>query len=484
MKQMRRNLFLGIPLFFLCALGVAHFWQQVFSSELTGASATLSNARLSFVSALEGAQTVGSSLISIDTSNYPSESVLQLQNRDSILINGHAYTVATTIDDGTNDKLNLTAALASGDEADNTSVIGIQTSTLTIRFTTVSALTGGSFRVLVPARDNTSVTHDGTPDADGFDFGSSTTASITCPATAPVSYGTFTATNANAEAGVTLNGVDYHVFTCSYTGNGEVGTAFGGGTYTAFTISNLINPAPKQDTGTHTLGSADTYPVIIQHLDASNAVIDQTTTKVGVVDAVKVSATIAPQLTFTVAGENSGTSACGGTTGVTTQALAVPFGELPLGSFMNASQLLTVVTNASAGYVVTAIENDQLGRNGNVCTGDGSSSNSCIVDASVSGISHTTSADWTSTSDPGFGYSLQVVTAGITPAFYYNESARTFSAKQFADQEDGQAPQTLFSRSTVAQNDQVRVCYRILAAVTNVAGDYENYLVYTASATF
>lgn len=476
-------------IFFVALIGLVAKKYLVFSGEFTNASATLSNARLSFKSALEGAQTVGSSLVAIDTANYPSTSVLQLQSGDTVLINENEYEVATTIDDVNDDTFNMTSALISGDELDDTDVYATQSSSLTVRLTTISALNNGSFRILVPAAAADGTDHDGYPDEGGFDFGDSgtggTLASITCPAD-PGTYGTFTDTSTDAQTATeSIDGVDYHVFECAYTGVGGVGTVFDGTTEDAFVINDLINPAPKVGLSAHTLGEADTYAVIIQHLDSSDTVVDQTVTKVGVVDAVRVSATIAPQLTFTVAGVAASTSVCGISTDVTTTALTVPFGEITVAAFREAAQRLTVTTNAVGGYSVTAIENDQLGRGGNTCTGDGSASNTCIVDASVAGISHTTSADWTdATNDPGFGYSLVSVSGSPTLAFTYNESARTFSAKQFADMQDGQSVQTVFSRNTVTSADVVDVCYRIAPDATNVAGNYENYLVYTASATF
>lgn len=484
-KNSQKYLFLFV-LFFLTFLAAKN--HLVRSGEFTNTSATLSNARLSFKSALEGAQTTGSSLVTIDTANYPSESVLQLQNRDTVLINDSEYTVGTTIDDGSDNTFNLTAGLDASDVADNLGVYASQSATLTVRLTTVSALNAGSFQILVPAAAADGTDNDGYPDEGGFEFGDTATggtlASIACPVTA--SYGTFTATATAAQtAGVTIDGVNYHSFVCSYSGLGAVGTAFDGTTEEAFIISDLINPAPKTGASNHTLGQADTYSVIIRHRDSANTIVDQTSTKIGVVDAVKVSASIAPQLTFTIAGVSSGASVCGITTDVTTTALTVPFGALTISSFVDAAQRLIVTTNAIGGYAVTAAENDQVGRGANACAGDGSASITCIVDASVTGATHTTSADWTdAANDPGFGYSLHPVTGGLTAAFTYNESARTFSAKQFADLAETEAVQTIYSRSTVAASDVVDVCYRIAPAATNAAGDYENYLVYTASATF
>lgn len=482
--KLKKCLFL-VPLFLLLFLAAKKY--IIFSGEFDDTSATLSNARLSFLGALEGTQTTGSSLVTIDTANYPSESVLQLQNRDDVLINDSLYTVATTVDDTNDNTFNLTAGLDASDTTDDATVYASQSASLTVRLTTISALSGGSFRILVPAVADDGTDHNNVPDSGGFDFGVYPTASITCPVTA--SYGTFTGTSTAADtSGITIDGVYYHSFVCSYDGAGAVGTAFDGNTEEAFVISNLINPAPKTGTSNHTLGQADTYSVIIQHRSSAGTVIDQTVTKIGVLDAVKVSASIAPQITFTIGGLASSTAVCGfsGGTDVTTTALTVPFGSLTIGSFVDAAQRLTVTTNAIGGYAVTAAENDQLGREANACADDGSGSITCLVDASVTDMTHIVPKDWTNASTyPGFGYSLDPDATGgtFTPAFYYNESG-TFYAKQFADLAASEVAQTIFERSTVTASDVVDVCYRIAPAATNVAGDYENYIVYTASATF
>ena len=76
------NLNIKKCLFLLSSVFIVFFVAKkfvVFSGEFTSTSATLSNARLSFKGALEGAQITGSSLVTIDVTNYPSESVLQLQ---------------------------------------------------------------------------------------------------------------------------------------------------------------------------------------------------------------------------------------------------------------------------------------------------------------------------------------------------------------------------------------------------------------------
>lgn len=501
MQRKKIVLFLLPVILLLVSLFVGHHYRQVRALGLSNAVALLNNSRLSFMGALEGAQTTGSSLITIDVSNFPSTSVLQLQQGDLLKIGtSNTYTVNTTIDDATDNKVSLGTGIAATDIADNTTIISTQSATLTAKFTTVSALSGGSFRVLVPAVSEAAANRDGVPDVGGFDFGSGTTAAITCPSSAPAGYTGWTATSSYANAG--NDGITtgyYHVFECAYTGTGygeggagDTSTVFDGTTYSAFTIANLINPAPRSTPPNEDdLGEADTYTVIIQHLDSSDTVIDETLVKVGVIDAVRVSASIAPQLTFKITGVASGQSKCGITTEATTTPLAIPFGDLSIGYYTDLAQVLTVTTNAANGYQVTVAENDQLGKDGGACATDGSGSTACIVDALMTSLTHTTSADWDTDGDGevdgtayGFGYTLGTITSGATRDFYYNESSRNYSARQFADLAAGEEPQRIFYRAAAADSDSVDVCYRLAPSSTNVAGDYENYITYTAAATF
>ncbi len=163
----------------------------------------------------------------------------------------------------------------------------------------------------------------------------------------------------------------------------------------------------------------------------------------------------------------------------------MPFGDLTVGEFSDLAQVLRVTTNAENGYQVTAIQNDQLGRDGRACPTP-TADPACIVDANVPGMSYTTAADWNTITGNqyGFGFTLGSYTGGVVPAFYYNEGGLTYNARHFADLSAGDDPQLIFSRNGGALDDQVDVCYRLTPAATNVAGDYENYIVYTATATF
>lgn len=482
--------FRSIALLFTLALGffVLGHLQRTQSANLSNVSVTLSNSRPSFRGALAAGNVAGSSQIIINTTDgaYPSSSSAQVVVGDAMRI-GEAgslgsYTVTDVVDSST---INITPVLASGDSDTGDDVIATASSTLTVRLTTTNAIANGAFRILVPADPTNAAATDGIPDGGGFDFGTSAP-TVTCPG--DIANYDFVAGTATASA-VTIGATDYHSYECRYSGSGAIGTVFDGTSNGAFTITSVINPAPKQ-TG-HTVGYADTYNVVVRQLDTAYDVADATTVSIGVVEAVRVTASVAPQITFRILGVDSSTSVCGITTDVTTTASLVPLGSLNISSFTDAAQGLSVSTNAPNGYAVTAIENDQLGRNGGVCTGDNTGAN-CIPDSvgDSSTMSHTTINEWSSSNVKGFGYSLhEVNTTGAVPAFQYNTNSGACDGtgdcfKQFADAENSQAAQTIFNSSTVADNDNLYVCYRAVISATQSAGDYTNYLTYTATATF
>ncbi len=465
-----------------CLVVVGGHVEKSQSANLTNASVTMANSRLSFSGALAAGNTAGSSSVTIATSSWPSITTAQLVYGETVLI-GEAgslgsYTV-TEVSDA--DTFSVTPVLASGDADSGDNVIATSSGNLRVRFTTANAIANGRFRILIPALASDTNAADGLPDQSYFDFGSSAP-TVTCPS--DISGYDFVAGTATASA-ITISGTDYHAYECAYSGNGAIGSAFDGTTNDYIQISNIINPAPS---GSHTTGTADSYNIIIQHINSSFAVADSVTTAVGVIEAVRVTASVAPQISFTIAGVSSSTSTCGITTSVTTTASTVPLGELSIGSFTHAAQTLTVSTNATNGYAVTAIENDQLGLDGGTCTGDNTGAD-CIRDTAGNNslMSHTTSDEWTSTSVKGFGYSLHNSDAASI-AFQYTTATGnctgTYCARQFADAEDSQSPVTLFSSSTVADSQNVNVCYKAIISSTQSAGAYDNYITYTATATF
>lgn len=456
--------------------------KQSESASLTSVSFTLSNPRPSFVGALEAGNAENASQVIIDVTGYPSTTTDQLQVDDAIAI-GNANTISqyTATNIVSASTFNITPVLGGGDADTGDVVISSQSASVTVRFTTANAIANGRFRILIPSLASNTNAADGLPDQGEFEFGASTP-TVTCPD--DISGYDFVAGTASASA-ITVSGQDYHAYECAYSGNGAIGTAFDNVTNDAISISNIINPAP--DSG-HSTGTADSYSVIVQHIDSSFSVADRTTAAVGIIEAVRITATVAPQISFTIAGVNSGVSTCGVTTDVTSTAAIVPLGELSISSFTDAAQTLTVSTNATNGYAVTAIENDQLGLDGGTCTGDNTGSD-CIRDTAGDNslMSHTTSDEWTSTSTKGFGYTIHNADAS-TVAFQYTTNTGnctgTYCARQFADAENSQTAQTLFSASTVADSQNVNVCYKAIIPSTQSAGSYENYVTYTATATF
>lgn len=495
MKLCLNKKFLSLFLVGILLVAVAAVTQQGQADSLSSTSVTLSNPRLSFRGALDSNNTVGSSIIYLNTTAdaYPSTSSAQLVQGDSLSI-GEAgslgdYEVASTSSLST---LSLTSALASDDADAGDDVISSQSATHTVRLTTANAIPNGSFRILVPALADNGASSDGIPDGGKFDF-DTTTPTVTCPDNTTATYD-FTGGDSAAASSVTIDGEDYHAFSCAYTGTGAVGTAFDNSSNDAITIAGLINPAPDSD---HHTGVADTHNIIVQHLDNSSDVIDATSVGIGVIEAVKVTASVPSQINFKINGVASGTTACGTATDVQTTATAVQFGEIPLDTFTDAAQELVVSTNAVGGYSVTATANDQLGRNGATCTGDPTAAGTptCIPDSSgdASSMSHTAFDGWDAATAKGFAYSLDdyndSISNGSAEAFSYDQgsgncSGASYCARQFADAESGENVQEIFGSDTVADNEHLYSCYRVIPSNITAAGNYENYVTYTATATF
>ena len=275
---------------------------------------------------------------------------------------------------------------------------------------------------------------------------------------------------------------NYHCFEVHYSGAGSIGQAI------SITIGNTngTNTPIAPATGTtHTEATADTYPVLIKNFGAeanpnSASPIDNTTARIAVIESVRVTATVEPTISFSIAGVNTGTSTCGANPDIDTSTgtnspLAVPFGSMLLNTFKDASHQLTVSTNASGGYVVTTIENDQLSRDGlgTVTIPD--------TDCDAEDCTISSGTEWNTGSDNGFGYSLDNNDAAVIP-FEYNTSAATFRAKPFPVN-GTDSP----SRSLVAPRSptpKIYVCYRLGVGATQASGDYENQITYTATGTF
>jgi hypothetical protein len=460
------------------------------AANLVSVSVTMGNSRFSYrgqVSGTPGSDTIMDVIIdpAIDdySANANTEITDALKITDTLTFTGATAGDRTITGITDANTISLDSAIATTDET----FYLAETSSLTAVFTTNADITAGYFQVLVPAA--TSDFTDGIPDPGYFDFGSAPV--VTCSSTGSHTPGVTTAL-AGQTGGILPSGT-WHVYACPYTTGGTGGTITIG-------IPTIINPVPTVD---HITGVAETYAVIVRNVRSSdNAVIDSTTVKIGAIEAVRVSATVVPSLTFTIEGDDGTSTHCGKNPAtesyVVTTASSVPFGEIDTGNFVYAAQKLEVTTNAIGGGIVTTIANDQLGRDGGVCLdkltpvytigSGGADEYECIWDANVVGMSQTAEVDWlwTLTTETGFGYSIENIDSDA-PAFEWDDGGADFLAKHFPDAENAAPahdPETIFGPLTPSNSDSIYMCYRIRPDAVTAAGDYYNYITYTATATF
>lgn len=462
--------------------------QKVNSVGLTSVKDTLQTSRLSFHGRVDSTGTsVGSSNVKLlgttglDSATSQANSISTAGLRaggtgvgDSLIIGTGTYTIVG-ISDANN--FTVTPVLSAGD-ADNTDPVYLKIKPQhVVTFSTVTAVPNGFFQVLLPA--DTTTPNNGLPDDEGYDF--NTAVDVVAADVGVYNFVTGVAT-ASGATGCTAP-ANYHCFEVHYSGAGSIGQAI------TITIGNTngTNTPIAPATGTaHTEGTADTYPILVKNFAAEanpNSVnpIDKTTARVAHIESVRVTATVDPTINFSITGVASGATRCGVTTDVTTTVLAVPFGTMALNTFKNLAHQLTVSTNASGGYVVTAQENDQLGKDG--------ATTPFIPDSLGNGgtMSESTFAEWTTSTINGFGFSIQNVDAATVPFEYTTATGActgTFCARQFADIVGAETPQTIMSSTTVANAEDVYVCYRLGVGATQASGDYENQITYTATGTF
>ena len=468
----------GYGILVLCLFGVLLSPSRLESANLTSAKDTLQNSRLSVNARVDAAGTAeGSSLVTLKTAaSAPANTIstAPFKAGDALTIGTGSYTILSILSAS---EFTVTPVLAAGDADDNDVIYFKSKPQHTISFSTTTAVANGFFQILLPADATTP--NDTAPDDEGYDF--NTSVDVVAVDAGLYDFVTGVAT-ASGAAGCTAP-ANYHCFEVHYSGAGSIGQAI------VITIGNTngTNTPVAPATGTaHTEGTADTYSVLIKNFGASanpNSAtpVDSSTGKVALIEAVRVTATVDPTISFSIAGIASGQTRCNVSTDVTTTALSVPFGTMALNTFKTLAHDLTVSTNATGGYVVTASENDQLGKDGattpNIADNPG---NNTLASESVSD-------EWTTATVNGFGFSLENVDAAVVPFQYTTATGNctgTFCSRQFADITGAETPATIFSSTTVANAENVYVCYRLSVGATQTAGDYQNQVIYTATGTF
>jgi hypothetical protein len=239
------------------------------------------------------------------------------------------------------------------------------TATHTIKFTTISTIpTGGSIIINFPGAGSNAAS----PSATGFAFNGelAVPTDVICFPVGACSGGK--ASNQSNSFTLTTSGGAIAGGTTIYINIGC--TAAAAGPCTAF-ASRLINP-----TKTAVAGTADAWKISIQTTDTpanGSVVLDSAILRAATIESVQVQATVEPTITFTIAGItdnttfNSVNSNCalnGGNdktnTGITATATSVNLGLLNSGTINAAGQTLTVTTNGSSGYAITATTSGHL----------------------------------------------------------------------------------------------------------------------------
>lgn len=510
---MREKILLRFIIFLVVLLSASFFFftktRVIDTANLTSASVLLSNSRASFRAGIGTTALPGASIIYISNTNVgrtnPDLNTNNLGVGDTACFWRGANSAGCAEQIKINDNLgagstifNLAAPIGQGYTSNAAHVLINQRTNLTVNITLGSTIpSNGDIFITIPAADvnvgtgGTAHTFDGLADTgnststNGFDIGGGGT----LLASGDINVGSNDTTSCSAGGWSTITvtaGGDTTDHTIRIQRNAACSS--GVGVSIGFVNTRLVNPAPTTVGIGQTQGAADIYMVNVKTRDGSQQTIDTVDINVAPVEGILVSATVDETLAFTIAGIGTGGTACGvSAESVATTATSVPWGTLSTAnSFYNAAHQLTVSTNADAGYAVRVEENDQMGRDGQLCSGtptEGASTN-CIIDALGDNgtITNVVAGTWATATNHGFAYSLQNA-SGSDAAFTYL-GASNWAAKRFADQENSEAKQTIMSNSNPISGSSAYVCYRLAISATQAAGYYFNKLKYTATATF
>ncbi|MBI3046007.1 MAG: hypothetical protein HYY86_00470 [Candidatus Harrisonbacteria bacterium] len=337
----------------------------------------------------------------------------------------------------------------------------------TIKFTLKSPITASSTIVIDFADQfqGTSTPVFSTTDATDYDIASSTTdlnlfAAGACPGTGATAGFEITSTStSNVFTFTHCNGTAAVAASAPITV--KIGTnATIGGTGD----SQLVNPP-----------SSGSYVISITAPAADSA-----STRVAIVPDVTVTATVATNFTFTVAGVASATTTAngeGGTTDVTTTATAIPWGELTIDTAKRARQDLTVSTNAKNGFSVT-IWKDQ-----NLTSGDGSDIDNFQQTATSTAVAWSSpTADIDDENTWGW--------QGITSEDSTLTAGDTFGTALYSGIGSQSAPIEIFAHTgpangTTIDKGRTKIGFKIeISTLQEAADDYTQALNYIATPTF
>ena len=443
------------------------------SVPVTNLKNQLNSAQLSYFARLGAGNSSGDSVIIINTVGTSfSTNNYNLDIGDTVFIGAGTTTVFTVKGLSDTNAISLSGAIGVGHTA-GIPVIVPRYSTHYVSFAPQSYDSSEVWQVLIKAAAGGWA--DGIPDADGFDSAGFLASDVTCPWSGTAGVGT-TTYNGNNYILITCSAISTHAF-----GTGATGVIVIGGTH------QLMNPAPAAN---HIVGqasaNADTYTFYLRELNGTT-LITTNTGKIALTESVRITATVDPTITFTISNTGiAGTlvttpnmSICGtniGAGAVNTTGASVNFGSLNLSAANNLAQFLECTTNAPNGYTIQTFESAPLSMIGSTATAITIPNTNCQGGS----CDYTSAGAWTSFTNSGFGYSLQVgststgATLGITTNGQYKAFGVGYSQAQ-----------TILSRTdTPTGIDSAYICYRITVSNQQPAGTYQNEVNFIATATF
>lgn len=335
-----------ITIFFLL-IGV-FFVQKANAASLVNVSDLLSTSRPSAAAplSLDQAASAGQAQIFDNGSFFLASDSAVIYPDTAELINSGinvASMSATGVPSATNRLVYFTGTVSNAHHKGDALIANV-TATHTIRFTTASTVPlGGKIVITFPGSGQSTAS----PSASTFSFNNLQTGNVTF------------------SAGSCTIAVSAPTITCT------TGAQINGGVAVTVTVGSstptLINP-----TKTAAAGTADLWKINIQTQDTPanlNVVLDSAKVTIGTIESVQVQATVDPTLTFTIT-PVSGAINTGNTTGCTnietvnsgiaSTATTVNLGILNTSTINIAAQLITISTNASGGYTLTATSSSHL----------------------------------------------------------------------------------------------------------------------------
>lgn len=495
MKLFQYGLLVGIFLLLILP-------SKTFAASLTGAKDTITTSRPSPSSPLSANAASGDALVSIfnNGSRYLASDSAKLKRTSTVADVDPATIVASQ-----------SAALTTvyfGETLGAAGLAGIDvlfvpiTAMHTIQFTTVNALPANSDIVLTfPTLTAGDSDDDASPSATTFQFnnlvsgtGGRDNIDVFDDSTDISANVTITETEPSSGApGILLFNLDSGTIAGGSVVKIYLGCSASTSSSCSAQVPRIINPTKAAAAGT-----GDRWKINIQTEDNNDVALDTATVAVATIESVQVFATVDPTLTFTIAGISNGTAAnngnttgCGNTettnSGISATATVVNMGivantptSIDTKVSNIAAQLLTVTTNGSGGYALTATSSGPLRNPGSGFDITSSTTPAVFPNGTPWFGIHpcgldVTAATWSTGSDQSCNTYITGSTGDICK---YGWPTQT-TALSLASDTTGP-----IGNSIAAGNGLVSVEYAAGVDVTVPAGVYQSIVTYVATATF